>query len=112
MIKKCLVKIFIKWLTNGSDEVNIEVKFDYDCVQSPDGVIAFGVYIPEEKQIYVAGATPLDWIYQNVAHEYCHYLQDINGKSFDEDEANSYAEKKVEEFKGKLIEAFTVWCRK
>lgn len=65
-----------------------------EVIEAPDGSKGFGVYVPIEKRIYIAGRMPeprinIPW---TLAHEYMHFLQDIMSRDFDEDEADEFAD--------------------
>lgn len=95
MTKRRIVKKFIEWLTDGDSNVKIIVKFRHDSLLSPDGTVCFGVYIPKVKTIYIAGKINTNWVLESIAHEYCHYLQDIHNNKYSEIEARIYAENKI-----------------
>ena len=65
----------------------------YDSLQAENGEMGFGVYIPSEKQIYVAGDIPKEWLLKSLFHEIAHWVQDVSGKKFEEDEADEFAER-------------------
>ena len=75
---------------------NIYVAKDCDIVESEDGRAGFGVYIPSEKQIYVAGDVPNEVFIKTLFHELIHWVQDETGNEFSEDVANKFAEKVYE----------------
>ena len=64
----------------------------YDSIKSEDGRTGFGVYDPENKQIFIAGAVPDEVFIKVLLHELMHWVQDISGYAFNEDEANAFAE--------------------
>lgn len=64
----------------------------YDTVEGEDGNVGFGVYVPDEKQIYIAGDVDNEVRLKALFHELCHWVQDMCGRPFDEDEANRLAE--------------------
>lgn len=64
----------------------------YDTIEDEDGNVGFGVYIPDEKQIYVVGDVDNEVRLKALFHELCHWVQDMCGRPFDEDEANRFAE--------------------
>lgn len=68
----------------------------YDTVEDENGNKGFGVYIPSEKQIYVTGDVPQEIMLKALFHELTHWVQDISGRHFDEDEANLLAERVYE----------------
>lgn len=73
------------------NELIIHVMHGYDTLQAPTGEDCFGCYIHGKHEIYVADNIPTDQLFHTIAHEYMHYLQDIEGKKFDEEEANAFA---------------------
>ena len=75
----------------SKDELIIHVMHGYDTLLSPNGVDCFGCYIHGDYEIYVAENIPTDQLFHTIAHEYMHYLQDIEGREFDEKEANDFA---------------------
>lgn len=64
----------------------------YDSIKTEDGETGFGVYDPENKQIFIAGAVPDEIFVKALLHELMHWVQDISGYAFNEDEANTFAE--------------------
>lgn len=77
--------------TKNKDELIIHVMHGYDSLQAPTGEDCFGCYIHGKQEIYIADNIPTDQLFHTIAHEYMHYLQDIEGKEFDEEEANAFA---------------------
>lgn len=97
---------FIKFLNDKhftNEEVKLSILHNYDCVDSEYGS-GFAVYIPELKTIMLPTEIPdevedfTDFIIHNLAHEYKHFLQDVNGAEFDEDEADKFADEIVSEY--------------
>ena len=74
----------------NKDELIIHVMHGYDTLKAPTGEDCFGCYINGEYEIYVADNIPTDQLFHTIAHEYMHYLQDIDGKEFDEEEADAF----------------------
>ena len=70
----------------------IYVADGYDTVAGEDGNVGFGVYVPDENQIYVAGDVEGEIRARALFHEVCHWVQAMCGRPFDEDEANRFAE--------------------
>lgn len=70
----------------------IYVADGYDTVMGEDGNVGFGVYVPDEKQIYIAGDVDNEVRLKALFHELCHWAQDMCGRSFDEDEANEFSD--------------------
>lgn len=81
---------------NFSREENVTVYImeDYDTIQSPDGGVGFGVFVPAAMEIYLAGDIPEkeEGLIKTLSHEYKHFLQHCEGKPFDEEEAEAFAE--------------------
>ena len=73
------------------NELIIHVMHGYDTLKAPDGTDCFGCYINGEFEIYVADNIPTDQLFHTIAHEYMHYLQDVDGKEFSEKEADDFA---------------------
>lgn len=78
-------------MERDKDELIIHVMHGYDSLQAPTGEDCFGCYIHGDYEIYIADNIPTDQLFHTIAHEYMHYLQDIDGKDFDEEEANRFA---------------------
>lgn len=64
----------------------------YDSIKSEDGETGFGIYDPENKQIFIAGDVPDEIFIKALLHELMHWVQDISGCAFNEGEANTFAE--------------------
>lgn len=82
-------------------EVYIHILDGYDTVEV-NGEIAFGVsHIPDNEnenyEIWVAGDLPDEYMITTIAHEFAHFLQYIHGEPFDEEEAEGFANKVLEE---------------
>ena len=75
----------------NKDELLIHVMHGYDSLESPTGEKCFGCYMNGKHEIYVVDDIPKEQFFQTIAHEYMHYLQDIEGKDFDEEEADAFA---------------------
>lgn len=73
-----------------TEELTLHIMHGYDSLESPDGQRCFGCYISEDHEAYVADNIPTDQLFHTIAHEYFHYLQDIEGDNFDEEEANAF----------------------
>lgn len=82
-------------------DVFISVMHDYDCLDiGNDRVYAAYKHTGKVPVIIVAGEAPADvnmpWILEHhIAHEYCHHRQWCNNQSFDENEAEEFAQKAV-----------------
>lgn len=71
--------------------VYVKILHGCDSIDA-EGEMAFGLYSTEEKIIYVAGELPDEWsMVECIAHEYCHFIQHVKGKTFSEDEAEKFA---------------------
>lgn len=70
----------------------IYVAEGFDTVQDENGNIGFGVYVPNENQIYVAGDVEDEIRARVLFHEVCHWVQAMCGRPFDEDEANEFSD--------------------
>lgn len=70
----------------------IYVAEGYDTVEVNDKDKGFGVYVPQDKQIYLAGDVPCEVMLKSLFHELCHWVQDMAGQPFDEDEAEEFSE--------------------
>lgn len=75
----------------NKDELLIHVIHGYDSLESPTDEMCFGCYVKGKNEIYVADDMPKEQFFQTIAHEYMHYLQDIEGKDFNEEEADAFA---------------------
>ena len=64
----------------------------YDTIEGEDGNVGFGVYVPDENQIYVAGDAEGEIRARALLHEICHWVQAMCGRPFDEDEANEFSD--------------------
>jgi len=64
----------------------------YDTIEGEDGNVGFGVYVPDENRIYVAGDVEGEIRARALLHEVCHWVQDMCGRPFDEDEANEFSD--------------------
>ena len=73
-----------------SNELIIHVMHGYDSLQAPNGEKCFGCYIKGEYEIYIADNIPTDQLFHTIAHEYMHYLQDIEGREPNEKEADDF----------------------
>ena len=80
---------------------NIVIVPGCPAVEGGDGGHGFGVYHPERRMIWIAGDpggddVPADEkediICETIAHEYIHHVQHVEGRDFDEKEAEEQAE--------------------
>ncbi len=86
------------------EAVTVHIMEGYDTIQTPDGGVGFGVFVPATMEIYLAGDIPEkeEGLIKTLSHEYKHFLQHCEGKPFDEEEAEAFAEeiyKKIKEIK-------------
>src|SRR5690625_1222240 len=79
----------------------------HDCIQAGEKT-AWAAYDPEDHVIWVPGIPPsikaltyeenMTVYYEHLVHEYVHHIQASEGRSFDEEEAESRAEQIVREW--------------
>lgn len=69
----------------------IHIVEGYDTVEDENGNKGFGVYVPGDKVIYVAGDVPYEIKLKTLLHELCHWIQDISGREFNEFEAENFS---------------------
>lgn len=84
---------------NRVPPVNLFVIPNSDSLVTEEGEYCFGMYIPEENRIILAEGVEdeiKESILVTLAHEYCHHIQHCNGKEYNEDEAENYAELMLE----------------
>lgn len=82
-------------------DLYIHILDGYDAVDV-NNQIGFGVSrIPDDEnehfEIWVGGDLPDDYLITTIAHEYAHFLQYCRGEEFDEDKAEEFANKVLEE---------------
>ena len=82
-------------------DVFIHICEGYDCVEV-NNQVGFGVsHIPdcdnENYEIWVAGDLPDEYLITTIAHEFAHFLQYCHGEPFNEEEAEEFANKILEE---------------
>ena len=101
---------FIEFLNDKQftdEEVKLSILHNYDCVDREYGS-GFAVYIPKLKTIMLPTEIPdevkdmKEFVIHNLAHEYKHFLQDVNGEEFDEDEADKFADEVVSEYMNRV----------
>lgn len=75
-------------------KVIVHVAEGYDTIKTPEG-FGFGVFVPEKLEIFIAGDMPggEESLIKTLAHEYKHFMQYCEGKPFNEEEAEEFAEK-------------------
>ena len=80
-------------------KVYMHIIDDCDCIEARDGSRGFGVFIPYNQSIYVATDIPDAEINvpMTIAHEYKHFLQWCDGKPYDDEEAEQFAEQLIRE---------------
>ena len=83
----------------SSEQSDKDIKFPtihccrgYDCIKDENGRMGFGVYDPKEKNIYIAGDVPKEIFLKALFHEIFHWMQNVTGMKFDEDDANSFSD--------------------
>ena len=65
----------------------------HDSIQDPyTESIAFGMFNRETNHCYVAGELETEQILKTIAHEYKHYMQKCDELSFNEEDAENFAE--------------------
>lgn len=73
--------------------IEIQVLDGYDSFQvAPEEPVVLGAYNTDEKKIYVAGELPQEVFVKILMHELFHWIQDVAGTEFDEDDAHKFAE--------------------
>lgn len=104
---------FIEFLNNKhftDKEAKLSIMHDYVGFKTQKGDKCYAMYIKEKQMIFVATKIPehlkdfKDYIIFNLAHEYKHFLQDVNkenviGEKAEED-ANEFAKKVCHEYSG------------
>ena len=75
----------------GADVI---IAFDADHIEAPDGRKGFGVFDTDTDHIYIAAdiPEPEETLIETTAHEFMHYIQNIKGKPYSEEEAVHFAE--------------------
>ena len=81
----------------------------YDTVEDGNGNRGFGVYVPSEKQIYVAGNVPEEVLLKALFHEIAHWAQDISGRGFNEDEAERFSNSVYNALSFTLLDTFGIY---
>ena len=104
---------FIEFLNNKhftDKEVKLNIMHDYLGYKTKNGK-CYAMYVVERKTIYLATKVPehlkdfKDYIIFNLAHEYKHFLQDVNNENVNnvekaEEDANEFAKKVCYEYSG------------
>ena len=92
---------FVNDLGLTDQPCNVVIVPGYPAIEGEDGDYGFGVYLPKQKVMWIAGDPggediPVDEkediICETIAHEYVHHVQSVEGRSFDESEAEEQAE--------------------
>lgn len=78
-------------MKKNKNELIVHIMHGYDSLQAPNGESCYGCYINGDYEAYIADNMPTDQLFHTIAHEYMHYLQDIEGREPNEDEANDFA---------------------
>lgn len=84
---------------------DIIVAKDFEIVEvdTKDGTRhVFGLYVPADKQICVAGDVPLPQFLHVFFHELAHWIQNIAHAPMNEDEADDFANKLYQAIEWKL----------
>ena len=83
----------------NSEQAGKDIKFptihccrEYDSIQDESGRMGFGVYDPKEKNIYIAGDVPKEIFLKALFHEIFHWMQNMAGMKFDENDANTFSD--------------------
>lgn len=85
-------------------EVKLSILHNYESVGGDDENVGFAMYVSELKTIMLPTEVPeevkdmKEFVIHNLAHEYKHFLQDVNMEEFDEDEADTFADEIVSEY--------------
>lgn len=82
-----------------TEAVSINILYEYDSVEAPDGTKGFAVFVPDTLDIWVAADIP-DPEYNvphSIAHEYAHFIQYAEERPYDEQEADAFAERIMQE---------------
>lgn len=89
-------------------DLYIHILDGYDTVEV-NNKIGFGVsHVPDNEnenyEIWVAGDLPDDYLITTIVHEFAHFLQYCNREPFNEDDAEKFANKILEELQCKQAE--------
>lgn len=77
-------------MKKNKTELIVHIVHGCDSLLSPEGESCYGCYLNGEYEAYVCDDIPADQMFHTIAHEYMHYLQDIEGRESDEEEANAF----------------------
>ena len=103
---------FIEFLNNKhftDKEAKLSIVHDYVGFKTQNGEKCYAMYIKEKHMIFVATKAPehlkdfKDFIIFNLAHEYKHFLQEVNNEKVigdKEEDANEFAKKICHEYSG------------
>lgn len=102
---------FIEFLNNKhftDEEVSLSIMHDYVGFRTDKGQECYAMYVRKKKMIFVATKIPAhlkkfkDFIIFNLAHEYKHFLQEVNQENVSgikaEEDANEFAKKMCQEY--------------
>lgn len=81
------------------EALSINILWKYDSVEAPNGTKAFAVFVPDTLDIWVAANVP-DPEYNvpyGIAHEYAHFIQYVEERPYNEQEADAFAERILQE---------------
>lgn len=88
----------------------------YDSVEVPNGGKGFAAFDTITNHIYVPSEISEElkdqsdiFLVSSIAHEYMHFLQKCDGKPYDEDEAERFAEKVSKEFFNSINKEESIW---
>lgn len=114
----CIHKI-MRYLNKNYPRVNkvyLCILEGYDSVEGPTGEKGFAVFDTITNRIYVPSEVPEELkdesneiLVSSIAHEYMRFLQKCDGKPYDEDEAEQFAEKVSKEFFSSGITGEDIW---
>lgn len=80
------------------EDVYIKIAEGFDVVEDPEtGEVGFGCFNTEYRIIYIPSLMEKEELIRTIAHEYKHVMQLFNNEEFDEDEAEKFADKILEE---------------
>lgn len=91
----------------NNDELTIHVMHGYDTIESPTGEKCFGCYVQGQNEIYIADGISMDQFFFTLAHEFAHFLQDADGREFDEEEADAFAMSVTKAEDAQIVETIT-----
>lgn len=93
---------FIEFLNNEYQREEcfyLHICEGHDSIQDPyTENLAFGMFNRETNHCYVAGDLEEEQVLKTIAHEYKHFLQKCDGGSFDEEDAENFADLMYDRF--------------